>query len=108
MRFNFVDDDARKLATRVAIPQRLALTKELLSDRLLGAGGAGGARPALPVYSLVATVTHHGHGIADGHYTADVMQSDGQWLRCDDASTVRVRSADVLHDQTYLLFYARQ
>ena len=37
-------------------------------------------------YQLVATVSHHGRHSSMGHYTADVLQPDGRWLRFDDGS----------------------
>jgi Ubiquitin carboxyl-terminal hydrolase len=43
---------------------------------------------AVPVQ--VATVSHHGKNPNAGHYTADVKQHDGRWLRFDDATVTSV------------------
>jgi ubiquitin C-terminal hydrolase len=59
-------------------------------------------------YELVATVTHHGKNIGNGHYTADVMQSDGRWLRFDDGDVVSVKKQNVLLERPYLLFYQKK
>ena len=40
-----------------------------------------------------------------GHYTADVRQADGHWLRFDDDTVLSCNLKDVLHDKAYLLFY---
>ncbi|KAE9620198.1 putative ubiquitinyl hydrolase 1 [Lupinus albus] len=56
-------------------------------------------------YELVATITHHGWEASKGHYTADALYPNGQWLRFDDASVFAVGPNKVLHDQAYLLFY---
>ena len=56
-------------------------------------------------YELVATVSHHGRGPASGHYTADVCQPNGQWLRFDDAHVSSVPLSRVLDASAYLLFY---
>jgi ubiquitin carboxyl-terminal hydrolase 10 len=58
-------------------------------------------------YQLVATVSHHGRGTGLGHYTADVLQPDGRWLRFDDGNVFLVSTQAVLSDRPYLLFYQR-
>lgn len=62
-------------------------------------GGAG--------YELIATVSHHGRTPASGHYTADVKQPDGEWLRFDDDYVTHVNLPQVLSrdTETYVLFY---
>lgn len=62
---------------------------------------------AAPEYSLAASISHHGKGMHSGHYTADVRQADGRWLRFDDAEVRAVPLSQVLHDRAYLLFYQR-
>lgn len=42
-----------------------------------------------------------------GHYTADVLQPDGRWLRFNDAVVDAVNEAAVLAERPYLLFYQR-
>ena len=56
-------------------------------------------------YELVATITHHGKDPSKGHYTADALYPNGQWLRFDDASVFAIGANKVLHDQAYVLFY---
>lgn len=57
-------------------------------------------------YDLIAVVHHHGRTPASGHYTADVRQPDGKWLRFDDADLSAVSLARVVDDnKAYLLFY---
>ena len=58
-------------------------------------------------YELTATVSHHGRTPASGHYTADVKQPDGEWLRFDDDYVSHVNLPAVLlrDTETYLLFY---
>ena len=56
-------------------------------------------------YELVSTITHHGREASKGHYTADARNTNGQWLRFDDASVTAIGMNKVLHDQAYVLFY---
>lgn len=56
-------------------------------------------------YELIAAVSHLGVSGTSGHYTADVRQSNGQWLRCDDASIYRIGWDKVKDQPAYLLFY---
>jgi ubiquitin carboxyl-terminal hydrolase 10 len=58
-------------------------------------------------YQLVATVSHHGKNMTSGHYTADVLQPDGRWLRFDDGDVCCVSEQMVLSGRTYMLFYQR-
>lgn len=44
---------------------------------------------------------------AGGHYTADVLQGDGKWLRFNDAVVDMVNEKAVLAERPYLLFYQR-
>lgn len=59
------------------------------------------------VYELFATVSHHGVSPSSGHYTADVRQPGGRWLRFDDGAVAEVRDTEVLNSRTYMLFYER-
>ena len=58
-------------------------------------------------YELIASVSHHGKTPASGHYTADVKQPDGEWLRFDDDFVSHVNVPQVLSRdcEMYLLFY---
>jgi Ubiquitin carboxyl-terminal hydrolase len=42
-------------------------------------------------------VSHHGKNPNAGHYTADVRQPDGRWLRFDDATVTSVPLSMVRH-----------
>ena len=42
------------------------------------------------LHPQAATVSHHGKNPNAGHYTADVRQPDGRWLRFDDATVTSV------------------
>ena len=56
-------------------------------------------------YELIAAVSHLGVTGTSGHYTADVRQPGGQWLRCDDDKIYRVGWDKVKDQPAYLLFY---
>lgn len=58
-------------------------------------------------YELIASVSHHGKSPSSGHYTADVRQPDGEWLRFDDDFVSIISVNQVLQRDTemYLLFY---
>ena len=45
--------------------------------------------------------------LTGGHYTADAVQHDGQWLRFNDAVVDAVPLELVLAERPYLLFYQR-
>ena len=64
----------------------------------------------MPQYSLRASVSHHGKTLTVGHYTADVCQRDGSWLRFDDNAVYQVPLNKVLGEAStvYLLFYELQ
>ena len=68
---------------------------------------AKGSRDRGAEYALVACVSHHGRSSSMGHYTADVLQPDGRWLRFDDGNVFLVSKDAVLSDRPYLLFYQR-
>lgn len=68
---------------------------------------ASGSTDRGAVFDLVATVTHHGKSISSGHYTADVVQPDGKWLRFDDSEVFWVQQQQVLAERPYLLVYQR-
>ena len=81
-------------------------------------------RPSeLPHYKLYGVLYHHGESAGSGHYTVDVLQSNGDgstgevWLHIDDEVLSPIRDEDVFreHDTeraaeercAYLLFYCR-
>ncbi|KAJ1976874.1 hypothetical protein H4R34_003808 [Dimargaris verticillata] len=62
------------------------------------------------VYDLAAVVCHQGKHLSGGHYTCDVRQSPGQWLRIDDTKVWaidadKVGSSESAESMPYLLFY---
>lgn len=58
-------------------------------------------------YELIATVSHHGQKAISGHYTADVLQPNGKWLRFDDDKVSYVSQLDVTNNVAYLLLYRK-
>lgn len=97
MRFQF-SGSSSKLNKFVAFDKKLVVRPSWL---------ASGCTQRNSVYKLVATISHHGKAISSGHFTADVLQSSGKWLRCDDDNLYFVPERQVLSDRPYLLFYER-
>lgn len=87
-------------STDFAEPARAMLRCRLNSTHL-----AAECRPREASYRLLATVTHHGSQPGSGHYTADVRQPGGDWLRFDDDKVSRVNFRSVIGEKVYLLFY---
>jgi ubiquitin carboxyl-terminal hydrolase 10 len=69
-------------------------------------------------YKLYGVLYHHGGPAGSGHYSVDVLHSNGErgngeaWLRIDDESVSAVQHDDVFggHDDdrcAYMLFYYR-
>ncbi|KAJ3058147.1 hypothetical protein HDU98_005740, partial [Podochytrium sp. JEL0797] len=62
-------------------------------------------------YRLFAVVNHHGKGLANGHYTCDVLRQNEEWLRIDDDEVRRIDVAEVVKEQEdrqpYMLFFAK-
>ncbi len=83
--------------------------KHAAGERFWGARHAWGSGQAwAPRYTLtcadLSLCTPWGAG---GHYTADVQQPDGQWLRFNDTAVDLVPEDAVLREQPYMLFYSR-
>ena len=97
MRFQY-SGSSSKLNKFVAYEQKLAVRPSWLDP---------GCSQRNSVYKLVATVSHHGKAISSGHFTADVLQPNGDWLRCDDDNLYYIPEKQVLSDRPYLLFYER-
>eukprot|EP00271_Cylindrocystis_brebissonii_P020783 TRINITY_DN704_c0_g5_i1.p1 TRINITY_DN704_c0_g5~~TRINITY_DN704_c0_g5_i1.p1 ORF type:complete len:1137 (+),score=257.14 TRINITY_DN704_c0_g5_i1:236-3646(+) len=99
MRFSYGPLGSSKVHKPVRFPASLTLARELLASN---AGSAEARR-----YELVASVSHRGKELSGGHYTADVRQPNGQWLRFDDSHVSAIPLKVALHDQAYLLIYKR-
>lgn len=97
MRFQY-NGRSTKVNKAVAFEPRLMMRSGWL---------AAGCKERRMEYELVATVSHHGKNSTSGHYTADVIQPDGRWLRFDDGNVFSVSQQAVMSDRTYLLFYQR-
>ncbi|BDA47004.1 probable ubiquitin carboxyl-terminal hydrolase 10 at C-terminar half [Coccomyxa sp. Obi] len=90
-----------KIHKTVHYGDRLRIQPSWMAEGCPDARHRGGAD-----YDLIAVVHHHGRTPASGHYTADVRQPDGKWLRFDDADLSAVSLARVVDDnKAYLLFY---
>ena len=59
------------------------------------------------MYDLVAVCNHYGR-LDRGHYTAYCCDSDGAWLRYDDAEVSSLDAARVQSRAAYMLFYCRR
>ena len=76
-----------------------------------------------PHYKLYGVLYHHGESAGSGHYTVDVLHSNGGgntgevWLHIDNEAVSTIRQEDVFGEHgteraaeercTYLLFYCR-
>lgn len=100
-RFTYSSQGLTKLHYKMQFSVKLRIQQSLLADdcEQRRHGGAD--------YELIASVSHHGLTPASGHYTADVKQPDGEWLRFDDDHVSHVSVPQVLQRDTemYLLFY---
>lgn len=100
-RFTYGATGNVKVHKHVAFNTSLRLLPSVLSEDCLDRK-AGGV-----MYQLVATVNHHGKGAAGGHYTADVRQMDGSWLRFNDAVVDAVSTHTVTGERPYMLMYEK-
>lgn len=100
-RFTYGNQGLTKLHKQMQFSVKLRIQQSLLADdcEQRRHGGAD--------YELIASVSHHGKTPASGHYTADVKQPDGEWLRFDDDFVSHVNVPQVLSRdcEMYLLFY---
>ena len=69
-----------------------------------------------PNYKLLGVVYHHGRSTENGHYTADMLTSNNQWVRLDDTNITRISPNDAIADQNektninktaYILMYQK-
>nr|XP_043640325.1 ubiquitin carboxyl-terminal hydrolase 20-like [Erigeron canadensis] len=59
-------------------------------------------------YELYAVVVHVAYTSSFGHYYCYIRSAPDTWYKFDDSKVTRVSEADVLSDQAYILFYAKQ
>ncbi|CAG8625405.1 11536_t:CDS:10, partial [Acaulospora morrowiae] len=75
----------QKLSKHVGYSTTLSIPPELI---------APGRRPSNAVdYQLFGVVYHHGKSATGGHYTADILRDENEWLHIDD-TTISPISAD--------------
>ncbi|KAK5961131.1 ubiquitin-specific protease UBP8 PWA37_001660 [Arxiozyma heterogenica] len=64
--------------------------------------------PRLPtphiIYELTGIISHKGT-VNEGHYTATVKLSSGQWFKFNDSMISLLKEEQVLQEQAYLLFF---
>jgi len=96
-RFQYSGNSTVKNHKHVVFEPLLRLRKPMLDERF----SSGTAE-----YRLVSTISHHGRHAAGGHYTADVLQPEGRWLRFNDALVDAVGHETVLAEKPYILLYA--
>eukprot|EP00798_Chlamydomonas_sp_ICE-L_P001434 gene1434-32807_t len=99
-RFEYRSSGVHKIHKPIDFDFTLRLRKPVLSEDCPDCRGVAEFR-------LVATVSHHGRNAAGGHYTADAVQHNGQWLHFNDAAVEVVSKDTVLSEKPYLLFYQR-
>jgi len=56
-------------------------------------------------YKLFAIISHHGIELEGGHYTCDILQSDGTWVIFDDNKLRKGTEKEVFDRKAYVLFY---
>ncbi|RHZ89695.1 hypothetical protein Glove_12g8 [Diversispora epigaea] len=68
-------------------------------------------------YQLFGVVYHHGNSAGGGHYTADVLRHDNEWIHIDDSTISSISEGEVSVDgssnqssdrSAYILFYMRK
>ncbi len=119
MRFSYTaTGHSIKLTKECTINDRLCISKDTLvpghpaqpASASSGQSGGGGIE-----YDLLATISHHGHSLQSGHYTASVKdQQTGDWFHCDDED-IRVQTRSQAHLQgalrssdVYLVIYRKR
>lgn len=51
-----------------------------------------------PDYRLIGVIYHHGRTAEGGHYTADVRDSSGDWIRIDDTQVSKITPDEVIEN----------
>ncbi|CAG8828095.1 3042_t:CDS:2, partial [Dentiscutata erythropus] len=46
-------------------------------------------------YQLFGVVYHHGKSATGGHYTADILRYDDEWLHVDDTTITQISAEEV-------------
>ncbi|EER02946.1 ubiquitin specific protease, putative, partial [Perkinsus marinus ATCC 50983] len=59
-------------------------------------------------YSVFAVINHSG-SLRSGHYTATCRnRTDGEWYNFDDETVTKVETSDVITEEAYCIFLARE
>ena len=63
-----------------------------------------------PTYDAVATINHHIHSASNrtGHYTATVLNDNGQWHHMDDSQVKQCTEGSVICENTQLIAFVRR
>lgn len=105
-RFSF-DEKSQKISDHITFGVNLVLDPSLVSPNLqktsqrkykLSSGNDNRV-------DLLSVITHHGEKTSNGHYTCDIRQKNGNWMRFDDETVYRVSKEEVLDNNAYVLFY---
>ena len=91
MRFEGDEVRSRKKSDEVQFPL-------LLNSSVFTEPGSG-------MYRLTGVVTHHGHFLWNGHYTATATSSGSGWHQYSDKDAKKIDEEEVLKEQASLLFY---
>lgn len=96
-RFAFINSKISKIKKHVAFDHVLKLHGSWFSGDY--------ASNKKKIYRLISVVTHIGNSVQGGHYTCDILQSNGTWLRFDDSKVSRVSHDGVTQQNAYFLMY---
>ncbi|VEU21977.1 DEKNAAC102965 [Brettanomyces naardenensis] len=77
-----------KIHKRIAYEHELTLPSSCISAMAHG----------LPKYRLIGVIYHHGRTAEGGHYTADVLEPSGDWIRIDDTQISKISSNEVIEN----------
>jgi ubiquitin carboxyl-terminal hydrolase 10 len=106
-RFSFGSNGrVEKLTKKVSYPHLFNIPMSCYSSSLKK------TTPSELQYKLTGVVYHHGLSSNGGHYTVDVLRSEGKWIRIDDVSIVCLEPVEVLDNSedaktAYILMYQK-